>query len=276
MSIESPLSAVVQGIARHYAQHKLEPSDAFADFHVRIDQRWALRRWVTKEVVFRFDGSQPCAASPGDQGFAVLERGLDWCISNHCHQYLIVRAAVLERGGRALLLPAPLGSGKSTLCAALMHGAGWRLLSDELALIDPMSGKVVPLPRPVRLANASIDAMRALSLPSFTAAVGEEAPGDVAYLRPPVDAVLRDHEPALPAWVVVPRYAAGAAAQIQRQSRAQGFMALVDNAINYSVHGRSGFATLTDLIDRCDCHQLIYGDLNGAVAVCDALARSTR
>jgi hypothetical protein len=43
---------------------------------------------------------------------------------------------VLERGGRALLLPAPSGSGKSTLCAGLAFN-GWRLLSDELALLDP-------------------------------------------------------------------------------------------------------------------------------------------
>ena len=53
-------------------------------------------------------------------------------------------------------------------------------------------------------------------------------------------------------------------------------MALVENAVNYTVHGRSGFATLADLIDRCDCHQLVYGDLHSAVAVCDALARSAR
>ncbi len=90
----------------------------------------------------------------------MLEWGLNWCVSAHCHQYLIFHAAVIEKSGRALILPAPPGSGKSTLCAGLVN-RGWRLLSDELTLIDIASCGVVPLPRPVSLKNASIDVIRA-------------------------------------------------------------------------------------------------------------------
>ena len=84
---------------------------------------------------------------------------MNWCISAHAHQFLILHAAVLERGGVALIMPAPPGSGKSTLCAALAL-SGWRLLSDELALIDPGSGRVWPLCRPVSLKNRSIEVIR--------------------------------------------------------------------------------------------------------------------
>ena len=65
-------------------------------------------------------------------------------------RYLIIHAAVVERNGFALLLPAPPGSGKSTLCAGLIHH-GWRLLSDELALIDPETATLQAIPRPVSL-----------------------------------------------------------------------------------------------------------------------------
>lgn len=276
-NIRSPLRAVRRGIALHYAQHTIEPDSGFADFHVNIVRPRSLRRWVGKQVNFDFDGTQPFAPLPGDQGFALLEWGLNWCVSNHCHQYLIVHAAVLERGGRALILPAASGSGKSTLCAGLVFGGGWRLLSDELALIDPASGHVVPLPRPLSLKNESIDVLRGFAPAAlFGDVVHETSKGRVAHVQPPADGVLRANQIALPAWVVLPRYVAGAPTQLLPLSRARAFMALVDNAFNYNVHGRAGFAAFGNVIDRSACHEFSYSSLADAVAVFDLLARTER
>lgn len=275
-SIQSPLLAVQRGIALHYAQHSLETDDGFADFHISVARPNTLRRWVKKQAVFLFDGIQPFAPLPGDQGFPMLEWGLNWCVSSHCHQYLIVHAAVLERGGRALILPGASGSGKSTLCAGLTFGGGWRLLSDEMALIEPATGLVIPLPRPVSLKNASIDVIRDFAPNTiFSDEVRETVKGRVAHARPPADGVLRADEHALPGWVVLPRYVPDAGAQLTPLSRARAFMSLVDNAFNYNVHGRGGFAVFADLIDRCDCLEFTYSSLPEAVAVFDRLARSS-
>ncbi|HWR87769.1 MAG TPA: HprK-related kinase A [Acidiferrobacterales bacterium] len=274
-SIRSPLHEVRRGIALHYAQHTIEPDQGFADFHVSVERPRSMRRWINQQVVFHFDSTQPFAPLPGDQGFAMLEWGLNWCVSSHCHQYLIIHAAVLERGGRALILPAPSGSGKSTLCAGLVFGGGWRLLSDELALIDMTSGHAVPLPRPVSLKNNSIDVIREFA-PSalFGEVVHETVKGRVAHVRPPAEGVLRAGQSAMPGWVVLPRYVAGASALLQPLSRARAFMTLVDNAFNYNVHGRDGFAALADVIDRSGCHEFSYSSLPEAVAVFDQLART--
>ena len=273
--IRSSLRAVHRGIALHYAQHAVEPDQGFADFHVSIERPRNVRRWVNKQVVFNFDGAQPFAPLPGDQGFAMLEWGLNWCVSSHCHQYLIVHAAVLERGGRALILPAPSGSGKSTLCAGLVFGGGWRLLSDELALIDPASGRVAPLPRPVSLKNASIDVIQAFAPTAvFSDAIHETAKGRVAHVRPPAEGVQRAGQLAVPGWIVLPHYVAAAPAQLQPLSKAKAFMTLVDNAFNYNVHGRAGFAAFADLVDRSGCYEFSYSSLPEAVAVFDELARS--
>jgi HprK-related kinase A len=274
-NIRSPLRAVRNGIALHYARHTVEPDQGFADFHVSIERPRSHRRWLGKQVLFNFDGEQPFAPLPGDQGFALLEWGLNWCVSSHCHQYLIVHAAVLERDGRALILPAASGSGKSTLCAGLVFGGGWRLLSDELALIDPASGHVLPLPRPLSLKNASIDVLRGFAPAArFGEVVHETSKGRVAHVQPPADGVLRASQIALPAWVVLPRFEAGATTQLQPLSRARAFMALVENAFNYNVHGRAGFAAFADVIDRSACHQFSYSSLHEAVAVFDELARA--
>ncbi|MBS0445810.1 MAG: HprK-related kinase A [Proteobacteria bacterium] len=270
--IRSRIGAVARGIALHYAEHALAADEGYADFHISIERPLGLRRWIQPQVLFRFDDDLPFAPLPGDQGFPMLEWGLNWCVSAHCHQYLTIHAAVVERGGRALILPAPSGSGKSTLCAGLTF-SGWRLLSDELTLIDPASGCVVPLPRPISLKNASIDAVRRFAADAVIGPVVQETlKGAVAHVKPPLDGVRRAGETAAPGWVVLPQFVAGSAARLEPLSRARAFMRLVDNAFNYQVHGRRGFDVLAALIERCDCYTFTYSALADAATVFERLA----
>ncbi len=127
-------------------------ADRFADFHVSVVREPGLRRWVRPLIRFHFDGVPSFMPLLATHATASLEWGLNWCVASHCHQYLIVHAAVVERRGVAVVMPAPPGSGKSTLCAALVQ-CGWRLLSDELGLYDPVSRQVFGMARPINLKN---------------------------------------------------------------------------------------------------------------------------
>ena len=268
--ITSSQPLLAEGIALHYAGHAIE-SD-FADFHVRIDRPRNLRRWYRPQVHFFFDDTPSFHPLPADQAFPMLEWGLNWCVTNHCHRYLIIHAAVLEKHGKTLLLPAPPGSGKSTLCAGLAH-SGWRLLSDELALIDPDSGRVVPLPRPVSLKNQSIEVVRSFAPQAvFNPTVKDTIKGAVAHMRAPEESLARAAETAAPGWIVTPRFTAGAAPQLNEVSRARGMMALIENAFNFDLHGRRGFDVLGDFVDSCSCHTFSYGSLADAISGCEALA----
>ena len=270
--IRSRLPTLCDTIALHYAEHPLDDAEGFADFHVRLTAPRSLRRWVRPQVLFEFDDTAAFHPLPAGQAFPVLEWGLNWCVSAHCHQYLIVHAAVVEKSGSALLLPAPPGSGKSTLCAGLVT-RGWRLLSDELALIDPATGRIIPLPRPIGLKNASIAVIRAFaSRAVLGATVHDTAKGAVAHLKPPVDSVRRAAQAAMPRWVVLPRYEAGAGARLKPVARGRAFMQLADNAFNYHLHGRSGFELLAQLVEACACYELAYGDLEQAVQACETIA----
>jgi hypothetical protein len=231
-----------------------------------------LRRWLHPQVVFQFDGAPPFNPLPRDHGFPLMEWGLNWCVSAHCHQYLIIHAAVLERSGRALILPAPPGSGKSTLCAGLVS-RGWRLLSDELTLLLPETGQVTPLARPISLKNASIDVIRRFA-PEMVIGptVHDTLKGSVAHLKPPIESVRRQEEPARPRWLVIPRYAEGEPARLEPFPQGRAFIHLADSAFNYEVHGRRGFELLGDLIASCDCYEFTYADLDEAVRMFDAMA----
>jgi HprK-related kinase A len=263
--IRSRLPSVARGLALLYDHHPLEPVGGFADFHVELARPRSARRWLMPQVRFRFDGTEPFHALPAGHAFPILEWGLNWCISTNCHQYLILHGAVLEHGGRALLLPAPPGSGKSTLCAALVS-RGWRLLSDELTLIQPDTGEIVPLVRAISLKNESIAVISRFSPKAVLGpTVNDTIKGAVAHMKAPADSVRRAHERAYPAWIVSPRYEAGAPARLESLSKGRTFMELADGAFNYHLQGRRGFESMARLVAACSCHRFHYPDLDVAV-----------
>jgi HprK-related kinase A len=270
--VQSRLPAVVDGIGLMYADYPLPPATGFADFHLNLYRARGPLHWHRPSVLLQSEGNAPFAPLPLAQAFPMFEWGLNWCVASRAHNYLIIHAAVAERGGRAVILPAPPGSGKSTLCSALVH-SGWRLLSDELAMVRLEDSALIPLPRPISLKNASIPLMRAyLPQAVFNAPVHDTLKGTVGHLRAPADSVRRSDEPARPAWVVFPRYQADAAPRLTPLSRAQGHMELAHNAFNYSVLGSDGFHALARLIGMSSCHRFSYSRLDDAVALFAGLA----
>jgi len=263
--IRSPLPLVADAIARMYGEFPVVPADEFADFDVRVAAPASLRRWIRPQVFFYFDDRPSFRPLPAGQAYPMLEWGLNWCIAAHAHQFLIVHAAVIEKGGRAAILPAPPGSGKSTLCAGLVS-RGWRLLSDELTLVDLVTGAIHGMARPINLKNASIDVIGAYWPDAvMTAPVHDTAKGTVALVRPPDESVRRVRETAVPRWIVFPRYVASAPAVFKPMSKARTCLTLAEQAFNYDIHGQRGFEVVADLVDRCDCSEFSYGELDDAV-----------
>lgn len=269
--IHSPMSQVADGLLRLYADFPLD-TGAFRDFHVRVGPPSGLRRWLRPQINFWYDGHSPFKPLPANHAFALLEWGLNWCVAGHAHHYLMLHAAVLEKNGRAVVLPGDPGAGKSTLTAALML-SGWRLLSDEIALVDRDDGLLVGLARPVSLKNASIDVIRqAFPEAVIGAPAYDTHKGTVAHVRPSADSVARVGEKARPAWVVFPRWRAGSTARLSPHSRADAFLHTASHAFNYSLLGGLGFELNAALMDACECHDFEYSNLDEALQVFAELA----
>jgi len=270
--IKTDIPSLVQDIASMYVHFDVVPPHRFADFHVEVSRERGLRRWFSPLARFYFDGRPSFIPLPVHQAFAMLEWGVNWCVAAHAHQYLILHAAVIERGGRAVILPAPPGSGKSTLCAALIT-CGWRLLSDELGMYDIQSSRIYGMARPLNLKNRSIEIIRDFApQATMTAPVPDTTKGTVCLMRPPDDSVRRKSEPANPAWIVLPRYVPNASAALAHHSSAKTFMLLAEQSFNYEVHGAQGFNAIGDLVDQCECYQFTYSRIEDAIAVFDELS----
>ncbi|MES2758050.1 MAG: HprK-related kinase A [Pseudomonadota bacterium] len=266
-SVRSPIASVADGIALLYADYPLVEDAEFADFHISLAPAGGLRRWFRPQVLFDADGTSPFLPLPLEQAFPLFEWSMNACVSSRANRYLIIHAAVVEKDGLAAILPAPSGSGKSTLCAALVT-KGWRLLSDELALVRLGSGELAALPRPISLKNASIDIMRGYAPGAvFSREVRDTIKGAIAHMKAPAASVARALESANPAWIIFPQYQAGAAPTLEPVAPARAFMDLAGNAFNYSLLGAEGFAAMAGLIDASALYKFTYSALDDAVDV---------
>jgi HprK-related kinase A len=269
--IKTSIDLLARSLHLLYADFPLSDSMEYADFHVRMATP-RFRRWYRPKVQFYSDEKSPFNPLPLNQAFAMLEWCLNWSISSNAHQYLIIHAACIELRGSAVVLAAPPGAGKSTLTAGLVC-RGWRLLSDELTLIQPHDGLAIPLARPIALKNQSIELIKSYRADAVIGpVVSGTAKGAIAHLKPPKDSIDRMHEPAIPRWVVFPKFEPGARASLVSWKKANALLNLADNAFNYGHHGVAGFECLSALIDRADCYQFTYSSLDDAAFLFEKLA----
>jgi HprK-related kinase A len=236
----SALPELVDPLTMLCQDFPLEGNDRLADFDVRVEVASPLVGRGLRQARAFVDGRGVFDPFPRRQALPMFEWAFNWCTFTQPNRFLLLHAGVVERGGHGLLLSGTPGTGKSTLAAGLIFD-GWRLLSDELAVVRPGTRDLLPVPRPVSLKNESIAIVRALSADApIGPAVSGTRKGTVAHLRPPPESVRRADEPAVPRWIVFPKFKAGAETALAPLSRARALLEAGAEAFNYSIprHGR--------------------------------------
>ena len=270
--ISADARALLPHLHALYADHPLLELDRVFSCHLQLRERWRVRPRPGRYVRFTVDGVAPHDDMPAGHSLAVLEWGLNLVIALRSHRYLMLHAAVVERNGYALALPAAPGCGKTTLCAALSH-RGWRLLSDEFGLMNPGSLSFVPLPRPMPLKNESIDVIRQFAPEALIGpSIAGTRKGTVAHVKPPAESVRRQQETAEGRWLVFPSWQRDVTLQLHEVPRIDGFAKVATNAFNYEIHGAAGFETVRDLVATSRCFRLTYSNLEEAVEALTAMA----
>jgi len=266
---------VAQNIARLYSEYSTCSSD-FADFHIEINPPSLFREYYRPQINFSFDGHVPFKPLPYSQSFALFEWGLNWCIATNAHQYVIIHSAVVEKNGKVLIMPGFPGAGKSTLCSILVRN-GWRLFSDEMALIRSDTLEVVPVPRPVSLKNESIDLIRNRYPDVEFGLIAEDThKGRITHYKPPTSSILNAHIPASPHWLVFPKFIANAKTKVENSSKSKAMIAMSEQAFNSNTLGREGFETIAAILDQVEVYNFQYSNIDEAIKFFSQLSEEAR
>lgn len=271
LQFRSSIQTLFEPLHLLYAYFDIEPEGGIIDFDLRIDPKSWWQRNVKKKACFFVDGKHIFEAFDDDIVLPMTEWAINWCVFTRPNQYFILHSAVLERNGKAVVLPGPPGAGKSTLCAA-MNLRGWRLLSDEVAVFRPGNPDLIPVVRPTGLKNESIEVIKQFD-PSVV--MGPPTPGTrkgtVVHIQPDEDSVARSSVTAPPGWIIFPSYKPDSPTILTEASQAKTLMMLAEDGFNFSLLGTTGFQTIADFVGGSDCYTLTYSDLEDAIKTINAL-----
>jgi hypothetical protein len=182
-------------------------------------------------------------------------------------EFVLLHAGAVEWAGHAVLFPAPMESGKTTLVAGMVR-AGARYLSDEAAVIEPATLLVHPFPKALTIGAGSRGVLAELA-PRLDPELARYMRGDwhvdARAIRPECLA------PATaPSFVIAPTYVRDATTSLVPMTRAETVVHLGQNSFNLTDHGRAGLEVLAAVARTSQCHRLVVGDLDGA---CDLVCR---
>jgi hypothetical protein len=202
---------------------------------------------------------KPLVAADRDELLLVFEHDLLIQLQLLRPDLYFIHSAVLELGGRAILLVAASGNGKSITAWALLHH-GFRYVSDELAPVDPRTLKVHPYPRALYLKEKP---PRSYPLPArvFSAAgplyiPGEDLPSGISK------------SPVRVAAIFFLRYDPQASEPALRPtSKAEAGARLFANALNPLAHPGDGLDGAIGIATRSACFELVSADLPATCAL---------
>jgi HprK-related kinase A len=204
--------------------------------------------------------------------FRFLECQLDFLLAEKVDWALLLHSGAVARGNAGVLLPGPSGSGKSSLSLALTQ-KGYSYFSDEIGVVEPDTGALLPFPKPVSIKNISIFPDLAQCPHLWLGPDDPEASG-VSYLHPEdlVDSSMGRQ--AAIKHIIFPTYHAGQSSRLVPLDSGAALKELITNSINLPALGNRGFHRLASLARQARCFALESGDLAESVELINQLIES--
>lgn len=180
---------------------------------------------------------------------------------------LSIHAAGVVVDGVGVVMPAPSGGGKTTLCARLVQ-RGAAYLSDESVGLTG-DGTMLGYPKPFGFKRGTLESFDDVDLGDVSLGAGPQSVWQV----PPARLGAHTAATATASLVVLPRFAAQAAVRMDRVTRPVAAQELISQAQNLRSFGTAAaLAVVGAVVAGCTAWAVDFGDgRNAATAVLDVI-----
>lgn len=206
----------------------------------------------------------PIARARGLSCLGPIVKATLWQSAIDAHDFLMyIHAGVVGTGDSCVLLPAAPGSGKSSLTAALVH-RGFRYFSDEVALIEPATFHVPPMPLAMAIKSTGWDLMARYhpGIESLPIHVRNDAKV-LRYVPPPAYAAGQTAAPV--SHIIFPRYEKDAPTRLTPVPRAESLGRLMGECLGLRRRlDHDNVRQLVRWMAGIDCYALDFSCLEAA------------
>ena len=196
-----------------------------------------------------------------------LLAGLSWAITTGAIEYLgnehmLFHAGAAAFKNRGILLPAPGGSGKTTLVASLIR-RGFQYLADDVAVVARSTSECLPYAQSLSIKGEARDLLAPLYPELANVESGLHFRGqEVTYLPPPRRAW--PEQPVPIEYIVVPTYVPATLTTLTPISRMHAVRCLLEQSFNAQRLGGLALTKTSELVRGAECYALTFGDARAA------------
>jgi hypothetical protein len=172
---------------------------------------------------------------------------------------------VITHNSKAVLFPAHVGSGKTTL-AAMLAKHGFKFFSDELAVIDVENLKVQPFPMPMSIKPGSL-AVLTPEYPELDTLVDHFRPDGkvVRYLQPPTEGLPKSTDASEVSTFVFPMYKEVSSNILIPLTKEETLQRLVQTCSSDRSLRPQDIKAMLAMVEQSECMALHYKDIHEAI-----------
>ncbi len=242
------------------------------DIAINIRPPSLTRTFFRRQVIPDPGFQVPAVPLPSSMASLAFEMGVNLVVALKCCRLVTFHAGVVTNENVSILISAGSGGGKSTLVSALME-EGYRLFSDEFALLGMSDGLLASYPRPVSLKNESIDVVRELSGSEWISPVLSGTPkGNIAYRRARSQDIESADHCSKTKLILFPRFNVSGEHFANRISSSEAMMRLIPSSTNYHLLGEKAYDALNRMVQGAEVYEIAYGSTEESLTIVRDLA----
>ena len=196
-----------------------------------------------------------------------LERLVLFRVLEELEHLFQIHAGAVERGGKAVLLPAPAGSGKTLLVLGLVK-SGFKFLSDDVALVDMEKASLQPFPVSPVVKGYAFSLLRELDLSIGADIYRNPLDGEKLYYFNLTD--ISPDPVGLPSsvrFIFFPHHDPAVESCLRPVSRAEAAARIIENSLNFDASADCFLDLVTRLVAGTDCFDLRFKQIGEALRI---------